>query len=90
MNWSQKSREVIARVHARLPENATLKQRKAALRDAYPFGERNYWPYRAWRKARREYLAKFITAKDAEAHRAIWRDQMRGQGYMFAEDGGEQ
>lgn len=86
MSWSARSREVIAQIHARMPENATLTERKAALKDAYPFGPRQYWPYRAWCKARREYLARFITGRDAEAKRAVWRDQMRGQGYLFAGD----
>lgn len=86
MSWTEQARKVIAQVHATLPEDATLKQRKAALKNAYPFGPRQYWPYRAWCKARREYLARFITGKDAEAKRAAWRDQMRGQGYMFAGD----
>lgn len=84
--WSGIARQVIACVHTALPDDATLKQRKAALKDAYPFGDRSYWPYRAWCRERRKYLAKFITAKDAEAKRSAWRDRMRGQGYMFAED----
>lgn len=88
MSWSDEARRVIARIHAELPEDASLSQRKAALKNKYPFGTRSYWPYRAWLKARREYLSRFITDKDAEAKRAVWRDRMRGQGYMFSGDQG--
>lgn len=50
---------VIALVHARLPEDMPFKERKKAIDDAYPFGEREYWPYRAWCKARRKYLNRY-------------------------------
>lgn len=58
-HWTRLSKERIAEVHRRLPEDATFKERKAALKDAYPFGERAYWPYKAWCKARKAYLAKY-------------------------------
>lgn len=86
MSWIEQARQHIARIDAGLPKDASLSQRKAALRNQYPFGIRSYWPYRAWLRARREYLSRFITAKDSEAQRAAWRDHMRGQGYMFAGD----
>lgn len=56
--WSAISRATIAKVAAALPDDATLKERKAAIDAAYPFGIRQYWPYRAWCKARRAYLEK--------------------------------
>lgn len=59
MNWSDKARETIARVHGSLPEGAPFKERKAAVKAAYPFGERSYWPYKAWCKAQREYLKRY-------------------------------
>jgi hypothetical protein len=52
-------RQVIARVHASLPEDISFKDRKAAIKAAYPFGERDYWPYKAWCKAQREYLRRY-------------------------------
>lgn len=58
MGWSAIARRVVGEVHATLPENATLAERKAALKAAYPFGERAMWPYKAWCKAQREYLAR--------------------------------
>jgi hypothetical protein len=59
MEWSDHARAVIQRVHATLPETATLKERKAAIDAAYPFGPRRYWPYKAWCKARRKYLERY-------------------------------
>lgn len=87
MRWSERAREVIGQVHARLPADATIKERKAALKEAYPFGEREYWPYKAWCKAQREYLAKCAApTKEVEAERAAWREKMRAVGFTFAGD----
>lgn len=58
-SWYEKSRSVIAAVHAELPKDATLEQRRKALREAYPFGQRQYHPYKMWCKAQREYLDLF-------------------------------
>ncbi len=58
--WMLAARRAIAEVHASLPPDATLDERKTALKAASPFGERSMWPYKAWLKARREYLAKFF------------------------------
>lgn len=59
MNWSDHARAVIAHVHATLPDDMPFKERKKAIRAAYPFGERAYWPYKAWNKAVREYLRRY-------------------------------
>ena len=69
--WSEKSLAVIGRVHASLPDDATFEQRKAAIKAAYPFGERDYWPYKAWLKARRDYLARFDTARHKTARQML-------------------
>ncbi|MFL5900918.1 MAG: hypothetical protein ACJ75S_06930 [Solirubrobacterales bacterium] len=58
-SWSDMAQETIQRVHASLPDDATLEQRKKAIDDAYPFGERKYSPYKTWLKARRSYLARY-------------------------------
>jgi hypothetical protein len=57
--WSDRAREVIAEVHAALPSDATFEDRKKALFDAYPFGERRYSPYKTWLSAQRAYLAQY-------------------------------
>jgi hypothetical protein len=58
-SWVELARDTIARVHQGLPEDATLAERQAAVDAAYPFGERAYWPYRGWLKARKAYLRRF-------------------------------
>jgi hypothetical protein len=59
MSWSEIARRIIAQVHVNIPEGATLKERKAAIDAAYPFGTREHWPYKAWCKARRKYLERY-------------------------------
>jgi len=56
--WTDYAREVVAAVDARLPAGATLRERVAALRAAYPFGERKYYRYKAWLRVRRAYLGR--------------------------------
>ena len=46
--WRRRSREVIQTTLAALPAGATLADKRRALRDAYPFGPRQYTPYRMW------------------------------------------
>lgn len=48
MTWSTSSDQVLAEVFARLPAGATDKERDLAIREAYPFGQRKYFPYKAW------------------------------------------
>lgn len=56
MDWSQRAREVVHATLASLPAGATIEEKRAALRAAYPFGPREYWPYKAWCKAARQAL----------------------------------
>ena len=63
MDWARIARETVAEVAKSIPDDASLKDRKAILRAAYPFGERAYWPYKAWCKAQREYLARWEASK---------------------------
>lgn len=58
-DWSVIARQTIERVALTIPDDATMKERKAAIDAAYPFGARSHWPYKAWLKARRTYLSKF-------------------------------
>lgn len=46
-SWRDHARPIVARVIAAHPE-ASEKELRAALRDAYPFGERKYQPYKVW------------------------------------------
>ena len=65
--WSDESRAVIKRVAATLPNDMPCKERKAAISAAYPFGPREYWPYKAWLKASRAYLTPFDPKTPAPA-----------------------
>ena len=58
-SWFEKSAAVIAGVHAALPDDAPLTDRTKAVDAAYPFGSREYYPYKAWLKARTAYLSRF-------------------------------
>jgi hypothetical protein len=59
MSWTDSARDHIAIIHDALPDDATFEQRVKALRDGYPFEMRSGWAYKAWLKARKEYLAKY-------------------------------
>jgi len=59
MSYTDQAWATIDSVHAQLPRDATPAQRKTALWAAYPFGPRKYWPYKAWLKAQRAYLARY-------------------------------
>jgi len=45
--WREKARPLIARV-IKANEGRPLPEIRGALREAYPFGERRYWPYKIW------------------------------------------
>ena len=64
-SWTQRAAEHIAGLHLAMPPDATIEDRKAVLRDGYPFGMRSGWAYKAWLKARRDYLRRY----DTQAHR---------------------
>ena len=59
MQWSDIARQTIERVALDIPDDADMKARKTAIDAAYPFGQRQYWPYKAWLKARKAYLSKY-------------------------------
>lgn len=58
-DWRAISNQVIESVHAKLDRGITFKDRKAAIDAAYPFGVRNYHPYKIWLSARKAYLARY-------------------------------
>lgn len=45
--WREYARPIIAEV-LKTTEGQTEKEIRKALRDAYPFGERRYHPYKVW------------------------------------------
>jgi uncharacterized protein (TIGR02996 family) len=46
--WRTRARRVIDRVLAGLPADADEKTKRAAVREAYPFGPREHHPYKCW------------------------------------------
>lgn len=46
MSWREKAAPIIANVLSQYPEDCP--ERRKALREAYPFGPRAHWPYKAW------------------------------------------
>nr|WP_314430019.1 hypothetical protein [uncultured Brevundimonas sp.] len=80
VEWSKEARRLIGEVHAKLPSDATLVQRKAAIRDAFPCDWRGAsWPYRAWLKARKDYLRKFDDIAPAPLFEGWPRDPKTGR-----------
>lgn len=59
MSWAEIARRAIQRVNDALPDDVSLRDRIKAVDAAYPFGERSYWPHKAWLKARRAYLTHY-------------------------------
>lgn len=55
--WRREADRVIAEALSALPDDATEGQKKAAIRAAYPFGQRSHLPYRHWLAAQRAALA---------------------------------
>lgn len=61
MSWRVESKKVIAGVFAANPAQSHTEARKA-LRAAYPFAERAYWPYKVWcHEVRRQLAARYGT-----------------------------
>jgi len=55
-HWRNTSAEIIAKVLRETVPNSP--ERKQALYDAYPFGQRKHHPYKIWRHEMRRQLAK--------------------------------
>ena len=80
LEWSKEARRLIGEVHASLPEDATLAQRKTAIREAFPDSWRGYsWPYKAWLKARKDYLKKYDDTPPAPLFEGWARDPETGR-----------
>tara|TARA_R110000824_G_C14889036_1_gene644239 strand:- start:299 stop:568 length:270 start_codon:yes stop_codon:yes gene_type:complete len=60
MTWGQRASTIIWDLHNRIPKDATYKERKKAIQDAYPWGTRSGWPYKAWLREQRIYLARYV------------------------------
>lgn len=70
-SWYETARQHIAEVSEGFPKDMPFKERKKAIYDAYPFGTRSHFPYKAWCKAQREYLAKYDPRPAGPLHAAM-------------------
>lgn len=57
--WVDRARAIIAAEHAKMPDHISPQERRQIIRDAYPWGARENYPYKAWCAAQREYLSRF-------------------------------
>ncbi|MFZ4509292.1 MAG: hypothetical protein ACOYON_16510 [Fimbriimonas sp.] len=55
--WYERSCQIIGQVIAENP-GASDEELRALVSDAYPFGQRKMWPYKAWLKAVNDLLPK--------------------------------
>ena len=73
MTWRQRAAPIIADTIARVGRDDPKALRKA-LRDAYPFGERANYPYKAWRDEVRAQLDNDGTQADVAEEDAAQMD----------------
>jgi hypothetical protein len=59
VTWDDNHRAAIDVVHARLPADATLADRKRALAAIAPGSFSPSWSQKTWQAARRKYLARY-------------------------------
>ncbi len=58
-DWRTRADAAIMRAHVAIPHDATLELRTRMIDEAYPFGTREHWPYKAWLAARKAYLSRY-------------------------------
>jgi hypothetical protein len=65
--WRRQARHIIEDIMGSLSAPLTEKEARAALRDAYPWGERQHHPYRMWcAEVRLDLAVRFPKAKEPE------------------------
>jgi len=82
--WAQLAQEAIEQAHKAMPAGVSLAERTKRIDAAYPFGQRQHFPYKAWLGVRKSYLARHgKRPKDDTPLEAF----ISGTGDMFSEDG---
>ena len=79
-SWRETSHQYIEsrfrRLKAEHPDLSDVEVLKLINRDHYPFGERRYLPYKAWRQAIREWQEKLgsgaRTGRSRKRHCGCW------------------
>ena len=74
--WRQISAAHIAKVVHDNPDVVDEKELRKLISAAYPFGERAYYPYKAWLAAVKDFFASPDVPKQArrQPSEADWRD----------------
>lgn len=67
MTWRQRAQQVIQTIEA-AHRDATLAEFKAALFVAYPFGQREYTPYKIWCQEVKLARARHEARANPQAH----------------------
>lgn len=68
ITWQEKALQVIADVYLRgSAAGAAKREIVQAIDDAYPFGERERYPYRCWLKVRRQFLVEHFLSQGTGA-----------------------
>lgn len=58
-SWAWRARNCIQEAHNALPADISFEDRKKAIFNAYPFGSREYHPYKMWLKEQKRYLVQY-------------------------------
>jgi hypothetical protein len=69
LTWREAARSVIAPIEREYSDKP-LSELKTALRDAYPFGERAYFPYTVWCQEQRLAIARHPAGQAAQTEAA--------------------
>ena len=73
--WAYESDKVLSELFKTFTPETPLKEVEKAICDAYPFGERKYWPYRVWLTRVKLHKKAFaLGLKTADAKRTKSKD----------------
>lgn len=61
-HWRAEARQAIETALAAIPKDASFSDKKAGIDAAYPFGPRQYHPYKIWLSERKAWLARLSDA----------------------------
>lgn len=80
MTWADKAWKVMGEVRAKcLSENKTPDETAKEIDDAYPFGLRSHYPYKAWLSARKKFFAQHGLPRKGSKTQAEMLSDLVGQ-----------
>ncbi len=79
-SWRDEAWEVMGKVRAEcLAKNMTPPEISKAIDDAYPFGERAMYPYKAWLSARKKFFEQYGLPRKGHRTQAEMLTDLVGQ-----------